>query len=376
MRFRRRSLGIFLMFVGLMIFFLFNSYNKELERIEKEKNRYIAEKLAFKKSIIQETKSKIQTLAREQMRLNLDSTRSSVENISRLFDVDMTTYNNRIKLIKALTTNMYFYDLEGDTFTVNSNGSFEVDDSNDCGQPVSLLNPSLPLLNILNRGRTFDDEIAWQLETRFVLYSQGIIKNIDLEVLNSATENISPIKKYKFDSYLENTKIYRTKEIEYIAKNYPEVFYLLRKYKIIMHSEFSDVEKVNIFLNKQIDSDENTNLSWFFNPKPYEEILEIVWIPSGKMGFNEETKNYAGGTPNPNFIKIGLVQGTQMQKIYNEYSLIFAKIELEVDNDINTMQELYDKEKRNTEIFSIIITVLFLGLCFSLIQIILNKREW
>lgn len=369
---RRRSLSVFLMFVGITIVMFINFFNKELNNLKENKDNYIQSKNEFKEKIKDDFKEKIEELTREQMRLNLNSTKNSMESMVELFDIDMTQYTNRINLIKALTSKMYFYDKEGDTFTINNDGYFDLDDSSDCGQPTSLIEPSLPLLDIKNRKRTFWDETAWQYEISFILYSQGLINHIPKFILNSATEKINPIENYSVDNYLNDVKIFKTNDLQYIEIKYPKVFKLLKKYKVIMHSDYSKVENVVNFFNKQIDTDENTKLSWQFNPKPYVEILEMIWIPS-ENGFNGEHKNFSGGSPNPKYVKIGLVQGTQIQKIFDEYRSIFIKLDIQNEKDIKMIENMYENEKRNIEIMAFAITILFVIVCFSMIQIILRE---
>lgn len=372
---KRKALSIFLLFFGFTLAFMFIFFSKELLRIEVTKNVYSEQKIKYKEKVINDLNLKTEEVVRGQIRLNLNSTRDSIEKVSKLFKIDMTAYNNRIKITEALTSEMRYFDKEGDTFIVNSNGVFDLDDSTDCGQPLSLVYTGKPLLDIPNRERTFNDEIAWQYELKYILYSQGIIGKIDKFIIDSATEKIDKTENYKVDRYLSNVKLFKTQEIEYIEINYPKIFSILKKYKVIMHSDYQDVEPVNNFFEKQIDSEKGTNLGWYFNPKPYKEILEIVWIPGGKAGFNEESKNYAGGTPNPNYLKIGLVQGAQIHKILNEYSKIYEGIENQCDNDIKIMNDFFIKEKRNIEFMALVILILFLALCFAMIQIILNSKE-
>lgn len=371
---KRKNLGVFLLFSGLCIFMFFNYFNSELNRIKDDKLRYINEKNGARMKIQSEFYEITEKIARNQMKLNLENARNSIENISKEYNIDMTNHEQSVKLINFLTDKMYFYDKEGDTFAITSNGDFLTDDSADCGQPFSFKKPRVPLLNIKDRKRTFEDEIAWQFELRYVLYSQGIIKDIPNFIIDSATEKIRPIKEYKVDFYLNHAEVFKTREISYIEENYPEIFKLLRKYKIIMHSDFSKVENVTDFFMKQLDS-EHEKLYWEFNPYPYKEILEIVWIPQGERGFNNQKKSFSGAEPNPNFLKIGIVQGAQFRKIIDEYHSVIKGFDDDFKNDILTFDKNYAKEKRNIEIMAIIISVLFVIVCFALIQVILNNSK-
>lgn len=371
----RKKLSWLLLAIGIPFVIGVHYFANELNLAKYKRDKTINEANKSRDKAMFELYVKVEELTRKQMRLNLQNAKNGLEKFIEVFKIDMLDFEQRNIALRIFTNYMTYYNEEGNTFVVNTNGEFDLDDDHDCGQPMSLVDPSIPLINLPTRKRYFWDEIAWQLELKYFLYEYGITNNFDKENLKYVSEKIPVYKKFDLDLRLNNVNIYHTEEIEYIENKYPQLFSLLRDYKVIMHSDYKFVEPVLNFLNTHRESDEKTNLYWFFNQHPYKEALEVVWLPSEKIGFNGIEKSYAGGSTNPDYLRVGLVQGSQIERIFEEYKPVVDVIKETCAREIETANYVYNSRYKQDLILILIVSVMFIYASISLSHSMLKIRK-
>ncbi len=235
------------------------------------------------------------------------------------------SYKELADIIYRHTHFITIYNTEGDYFALtydNVNGwTFAMDESADCNSPVFA---GVDIMTIPNRVRTIYDEVVWQAELTYVLNQVGLINNktTDKYMTNKYFKVL--LKKYdKVDAKLNTVSLYTADHVEYILKQYPELYKFLRVNNIIMHNDPRMAETVLATMTKTGDAQ---NLGWYFNPKPYKEILEYIYIPdfTGLFGGRKSDtfKNERS------YQKVIVVSGAQIQTIMNEYEDTVKSIKL------------------------------------------------
>ena len=235
------------------------------------------------------------------------------------------SYKELADIIYRHTHFITIYNTEGDYFaltydTVNG-WTFAMDESADCNSPVFA---GVDIMTIPSRVRTIYDEVVWQAELTYVLNQVGLINNKSTDKYMTNKHFKVMLKKYdKVDAKLNTVSLYTADHVEYILKQYPELYKFLRANNIIMHNGPRMAETVLAAMTKTGDA---KNLGWYFNPKPYKEILEYIYIPdfTGLFGGRKSDtfKN------EQSYQKVIVVSGAQIQTIMNEYGDTVKSIKL------------------------------------------------
>lgn len=226
------------------------------------------------------------------------------------------SYKELADIIYRHTHFITIYNAEGDYFALTydtANGwTFAMDESADCNSPVFA---GVDIMTMPNRVRTIYDEVVWQAELTYVLNQVGLIKNTSTDRYMTNKHFKVLLKKYdKVDAKLSTVSLYTADHVEYILKEYPELYKFLRTNNIVMHN---DPRMAEIVLTSMTRTGDVQNLWWYFNPKPYKEILEYIYIPDSTGLFGGRKSDTF--KTEQSYQKVIVVSGAQIQTIMNEY---------------------------------------------------------
>ena len=283
--------------------------------VEKNRNENIALIKASSADSIRVLNDNTETLVRKIMQSVLKGVKSKIEEDIANAPKPLS-YKNLADIVHRNTHFIRIYNNEGDYFALNYDTlrgwTFTMDESADCNSPIFA---GIPIMEIPSRVRTVFDEVVWQAELIYILNEAGLIKN---DMYNAYMTNKSFKTGFKFkkvDPNLSNIILYTADHIEYISKNYPDLYKFLRDNNVVMHSNPRTAEDVLTAMTKNGDV---KGLEWNFNPQPYMEILEYTPIPEFRGLFGGRYSDpFKSDLP---YQKVIVVSGAQIQTMMGEYN--------------------------------------------------------